>query len=189
MTLEINAEETQDWQHQSCHNTFATCRGRVPKNDKEEDKSEVKDKDKVVSKRIHVRGLSPAGEPESSEEEEIVHDRAGGSEFRTTRQSVRVRARSQTLPLVPQGNLIPVWKRGVQTIWRRRSGWAGARSWRPRKGSSSTTKIATAGGSAQIQAQDPVRMTQLQKERMNYFNSKARLHLLLLYLRKELRIY
>ena len=70
-----------------------------------------------------------------------------------------------------------------------RSGWAGARQWRPRKGSSSTTKIATAGGSAQVQAQDPVRMTQLQNERMNDCNSKARLHLLLLYVQGELRIY
>ena len=52
-----------------------------------------------------------------------------------------------------------------------------------------TTKIATAGGSAQVQAQDPVRMTQLQKEAMNDCNSKARLHLLLLYVQKELRIY
>ena len=33
------------------------------------------DKDKAASKRIHVRGLSPAGEPESSEEEEIVQAR------------------------------------------------------------------------------------------------------------------
>ena len=40
-----------------------------------------------------------------------------------------------------------------------------------------------------VQAQDPEGMTQLQKERMNDCNSKARLHLLLLYVRKELRIY
>ena len=37
--------------------------------------SKDKDKDKASSKRIHVRGLSPAGEPESSEEEEIVQAR------------------------------------------------------------------------------------------------------------------
>ena len=52
-----------------------------------------------------------------------------------------------------------------------------------------TTKKTTAGGSAQVQAQDPVRMTQLQNERMNDCNSKARLHLLLLYVQGELRIY
>ena len=61
------------------HNTYATCRGRgPPKKDKEDDKSDKskdKDKDKAASKRIHVRGLSPAGEPESSEEEEIVQAR------------------------------------------------------------------------------------------------------------------
>ena len=58
------------------HNTYATCRGRdPPKKDKEDDKSKDKDKDKASSKRIHVRGLLPAGEPESSEEEEIVQAR------------------------------------------------------------------------------------------------------------------
>ena len=52
------------------HNTFAQCQGKKSKLVEEEEEKGNKVLEKGKGRQVHIRDLSPAGDPESSEEEE-----------------------------------------------------------------------------------------------------------------------